>query len=420
MTGSALQDDCFKTDKALLRHSEALALLKERLTCVAGIEETALQDSLGRILAEDITSPHDVPPSDNSAVDGYAFHSGDYDATGGFFRVEQRIPAGHPSTTAIGLGGAAQIFTGALPPPRADTIAMQEDCELHDQDGQTFTIIPAGLEPGANLRRAGEDLAKGDLLLSPGQTLRPQDLAAIASTGKGKVRVHRRIRVALMSTGDEIRRPGSPLEAGEIYDSNHYLLRALCQSAGVEIEDLGVLKDQADVISSTMKEAAARADVLITTGGASQGGEDHVQASLDKLGNRHMWQLAIKPGKPVMFGQIGNCIFLGLPGNPVAAMVCFLLYGQPILSVLGGSGFTEPQRFQVPSGFDASGKKPGRREFCRGILSTDTNGRTTVRKFEPDSSNLITSLREADGLIEIPEEVTSIKRGDLVDFVPFF
>jgi len=420
VSAKPLLDDCFLHDKDRLRHAEALAILKERMHCVTPSEEIPLEEGCGRILAEEVTAPRDVPQSDNSAVDGYAFRFQDHEEAGGFFRLEQRIAAGHPSDTALGPWGAARIFTGAPMPPGADTVAMQEDCETHEQDGQSFVIVPAGLKKGANRRRAGEDLPRGTVLLSPGQRLRPQDLAAIASTGRGSIRVYRKVRVALMSTGDEIRRPGTELRPGEVYDSNHFLLRALCQSLDVEIEDLGVLQDRAETIAETMAAAAERADVLLTTGGASRGEEDHVLSSLDRLGKRHMWQLAIKPGRPMMFGQIGPCVFLGLPGNPVAAMVCFLLYARPVLSVLGGGPFLEPRRFQVPADFEVPKKKPDRREFYRGILDRNADGRTVVRKFERDGSGLITGLREADGLIEIPEEATSVARGGLVDFIPFF
>ncbi len=414
-----LLDDCFLHDKDRLRHHEALDILRERLSVVAGTETISLEDANGRVLAQDVNAPRNVPQSDNSAVDGYAFRHSDHDEAGGFFRIEQRIPAGHPSSQTIGPWGAARIFTGATMPPGADTVAMQEDCETHDQDGQSFVIVPSGLKPGANRRKAGEDVREGDVILAPGQRLRPQDLAAIASTGLAEVEVFRKLRIGLLSTGDEIRRPGEPLLTGEIYDSNHFLLRALAESLPVEIEDLGTLPDQADVISAALEEASTRTDVILTTGGASRGEEDHILSTLDKLGSRHMWQLAIKPGRPMMFGQIGNCVFLGLPGNPVAAMVCFLLYGRPVISVLGGGGFPEPQRFQVIADFSVGRKKPDRREFYRGILVTGEDGKTRVRKFERDGSGLITGLREADGLIEIPEDATAVEHGSLVDFIPF-
>ncbi|EFO30433.1 molybdopterin biosynthesis protein MoeA [Roseibium sp. TrichSKD4] len=419
MTSQPLIDDCFLHDKDRLRHHEALAILKERLSPVAGTEMVALADAHGRILAQNIIAPRDVPLADNSAVDGYAFRFKDHEPAGGFFPLEQRIAAGHPSDTELAPWAAARIFTGAIMPPGADTVAMQEDCERHDQDGKDFVIIPQGLKKGANCRKAGEDLAKGTALLEPGHRLRPQDTAAIASIGFNQVSVFKRLRVAVLSTGDEIRRPGTELKHGEVYDSNHFLLRGLLEQVDVEIEDLGVLNDTHDRIVATLKDAASRSDMLLTTGGASRGEEDHILSALDELGQRHMWQLAIKPGRPMMFGQIENCVFLGLPGNPVAAMVCFLLYARPVLSLLGGGPFPEPRRFQVPADFEVPKKKPDRREFYRGTLATDENGRTIVRKFDRDGSGLITGLREADGLIEIPEEATAVQRGSLVDFIPF-
>ncbi|WP_428646417.1 molybdopterin molybdotransferase MoeA [Roseibium sp.] len=419
MTGKQLLDDCFLHDKDRLRHRDALALLKERLSSIAEKETVALEEAGERILAEDITAPRNVPLADNSAVDGYAFRQEDYDDAGGFFRLQQRVAAGHASGLELAPLAAARIFTGAVMPPGADTVAMQEDCESHSQDGKDFVIVPQGLKKGANCRKAGEDVAEGEKILEAGQRLRPQDLAAVASTGKGTVEVFRKLKVALVSTGDELRRPGGPIDVGDVYDSNHFLLRALCGTLPVDIEDLGVLKDEAAQVESTIKAAAGRFDVILTTGGASRGEEDHVLQALDALGKRHMWQLAIKPGRPMMFGSIEKCVFLGLPGNPVAAMVCFLLYARPVISVLAGGPFLEPQRFDVPAAFDVEKKKPDRREFYRGFLRADDAGRMNAHKFMRDGSGLITGLREADGLIEIPEDVTSIRKGDPVRFLPF-
>ncbi|MEP3047494.1 MAG: gephyrin-like molybdotransferase Glp [Roseibium sp.] len=419
MSGKALLDDCFLHDKDRLRHDEALAILKDQLTSIAGIEAVPLEGALERVLAEDITAPRNIPLADNSAVDGYAFRHSDHDEVGGFFPLEQRIAAGHASDQTLTPWSAARIFTGAVMPPGADTVVMQEDCETHEQDGKDFVIIPQGLTIGANCRMAGEDVAEGTTILSAGHRLRPQDIAGIASTGLAELKVFRKLKVAIVSTGDELRRPGDLITVGDVYDSNHYLLRGLATSLPVEIEDLGILKDDADLIEKTLKDASERFDVILTTGGASRGEEDHMLGALDALGQRHMWQLAIKPGRPMMFGQIGDCVYLGLPGNPVAAMVCFLLYATPVLSLLGGGSFIEPQRFQVPAAFDVPKKKSDRREFYRGILETDANGKTTANKFKRDGSGLITGLREADGLIEIPEEATSVERGQLVTFLPF-
>ncbi|MFN3130890.1 gephyrin-like molybdotransferase Glp [Roseibium sp.] len=419
MTAKPLLNDCFLHDKDRLKHAEALAILKDRLAPVAALETVPLGDALGRILAEDITAPRNIPLADNSAVDGYAFRFADHDEAGGFFRLRQRVAAGHASNEMLAPWGAARIFTGAVMPPGADTVAMQEDCETHSQDGEDFVIVPQGLKKGANCRKVGEDVAEGTKILTSGHRLKPQDLAAIASTGLAEITVYRKLNVALVSTGDELRRPGDLITVGDVYDSNHYLLKSLAAGLPVEIEDLGILKDDSGLVENTLAEASKTFDIILTTGGASRGEEDHMQTALEKLGQRHMWQLAIKPGRPMMFGQIGNCVFLGLPGNPVAAMVCFLLYGRPVISILGGGGFVEPQRFQAPADFEVPKKKPDRREFYRGILGVDENGRAIARKFDRDGSGLITGLREADGLIEIPEDATSVKRGELVTFLPF-
>jgi molybdopterin molybdotransferase len=287
------------------------------------------------------------------------------------------------------------------------------------QDAQGFVAIPPGLKPGANRRRAGEDLAEGDVVAEAGTRLRPQELAAIASAGADTVSVYRRLRVAVISTGDEIVRPGAPLADGQVYDSNHVLLTTLLESVDAKVTDAGVLPDDAAAVSDRLKQLAAAHDAVLTTGGASRGEEDHLVASLDEIGKRHLWQLAVKPGRPMSFGQIGDCAVVALPGNPVAAFVCFLLYVRPMLAVMGGGRWREPQRFPLPADFAIDKRKTGRREFLRGWLATDDHGRLVVRKFSRDGSGLITSLREADGLIEIAEDVPAVQHGDMVTFLPF-
>ena len=419
MQSDTALNDCFLHDKDRMRHQEALALLKARIRPVADVEPVTLAKAQGRILASAVTAPRDIPAADNSAVDGYAFRHADHDEAGGFFKLDQRIAAGSAPTEVLGPWSAARIFTGAVMPPGADTVAMQEDCERHSQDGKDFVIVPQGLKPGANCRKAGEDVAEGAAILEPGMPLRPQDVAAIASTGTSTVDVFRRLKVTILSTGDELLRPGEPMRPGAVYDANSHLLNGLCRSLPVDITDAGILPDNRQQVEEALGKAASQSDVILTTGGASRGEEDHILTALDTLGSRHMWQLAIKPGRPMMFGRIGECTFAGLPGNPVAAMVCFLLYVRPMLSVLGGGPFLEPQRFQIPADFAVPKKKPDRREFYRGILGTDPSGNTVARKFARDGSGLITGLREADGLIEIPEEATSVEQGAPVTFLPF-
>jgi molybdopterin molybdotransferase len=359
-----------------------------------------------------------VPAFDNSAVDGYAFAHADYERAGGRLPISARVAAGHASDAPLEPGTTARIFTGAVMPQGADTVAMQEDVQEEPSGSGTLAVIPMGLRQGANRRRAGEDLAEGALLLESGISLRPQELAAIASTGVSEIACHKRLKIAIVSTGDEILRPGAPFSPGCVYDANFYMLCGLLESVGAEITDLGVLEDRADTVRGALEEAARTHDAIITSGGASRGEEDHVVNAVDALGKLHMWQLAIKPGRPVSFGQIDKCLFFGLPGNPVAVMVCFLLYVRPVLVQRGGAPWPAPKRFPLPADFDMD-KKPERREFLRGMVRLDDKGRPWAGKYPRDGSGLISSLRAADGLIEIPEEVTTIRTGDLVDFVPF-
>lgn len=426
-----LLDDCFLHDRDRLRHDEALSILRERMRPVTAPEPVSLASALGRICAEAVAAPRPVPGADNSAVDGYAFAHSDYEATGGFFPISTRIAAGHPTDSPLPVGSAARIFTGAVMPPRADTIAMQEDCEPHEQDGRGFVAIPPGLKPGANRRRAGEDLRAGDVLVEAGTILRPQEIGAIASTGAGAVSCFAPLKVAILSTGDEILEAGAAFREGAVYDSNRPLLSALLSTLPVAVSDLGVLPDKAGIVRTALTDAAASHDVILTTGGASRGEEDHVIATLSDLGHRHMWQLAIKPGRPMAMGQIGDCVVLGLPGNPVAAFVCFVLYVRQALLALGGATWREPRRVVLEADFEIADKKPDRREFLRGLMIDDpagspnggsgcgTGGVRRVAKYPRDGSGLITSLREADGLIEIPEDVTAVRRGDRVRFLPF-
>ncbi len=418
-----LIDDCFLHDKDRLRHDEAIAILKERLSPVVGSSIYPIADITGRILAEEIHSPENVPMHNNAAVDGYAYQSKDFDAVDGYFPVSSRIVAGDQNPIHLPENSAARIFTGAVMPANADTVVMQEDCKTSSSEGMPFVKIQVGLKPGANWRKAGEDLELGEMVLPIGKQLRPQDIAAIASTGKAQVQVYDQLRIGLISTGDELRRPGIEINHGQVYDSNHFLLNSLLQTCNAKITDYGIFDDSEKTIRFVMREAASKNDVIITTGGASRGEEDHIISALDAIGKRHMWQMAIKPGRPMAFGQISGqeheCLFFGLPGNPVAVMVCFLMYVRPALGRLSGSNWKEPSRFPLPASFEMKQKKPDRRESLRGVLSKDSDGNIEVSKFQKDGSGLISSLRQSDGLIEIAEEVTEINKGDMVGFIPF-
>ncbi|MGI9353356.1 MAG: molybdopterin molybdotransferase MoeA [Rhizobiaceae bacterium] len=413
-----LADDCFVHDKDRMQHKDAIALLRERMAPVVSEMEVELSDANGRTLAQEVTAPRMIPGFDNSAVDGYAFAHADYDAAGGFFPITARITAGSTGDIEIPEQSAARIFTGARMPSGADTVVMQEDCELHEQDGTKFVVIPSGLKNGANCRLAGEDVKTGEIVAKTGSTLNPQDLAAIASTGTSSLSVFKPLRIGLISSGNEILRPSEPYETGKVYDSNHYMLKALIDETGAQSNDLGVCPDDRQELDELLRSAAKMHDVIISSGGASKGEEDYFVDALGTLGTCHLWQLAIKPGRPMCFGQIDGAPCFTLPGNPVAAFVCFLLYVRPSLVCLGGGVWKEPQRYPLPANFEIK-SKPDRREFLRGSIGNGPDGQVLVSKFDRDGSGLITGLRAANGLIEIPEGRTKVSKGDSVDFIPF-
>jgi molybdopterin molybdotransferase len=291
---------------------------------------------------------------------------------------------------------------------------MQEDVEL---DGDAV-VIPPGVKCGVNRRKAGEDVRAGQAALKPGIRLRPQDVGVAAALGRDRLEVFRPLEVALLSTGDELREPGAPLGPGETYDANRTILLGLLQGLGCRITDLGILPDRADAVEAALRQAAAQHDAVITSGGASRGDEDHVVRAVDRLGRLHFWQIAIKPGRPLAFGRLGHAVFVGLPGNPVAAVVCFLHFARPLLIALGGGRWPEPRSFLVPADF-AMRKKPDRREYLRSRLVAGPDGRTWVTRIEREGSGILTSLTEADGLVELAEDLARVERGDLVEFVPF-
>jgi molybdopterin molybdotransferase len=414
-----LRDDCFFLDKDRLPHSEALSVLKSRVGPVAKAEEVGLAEATGRFLAASVVAPRPIPAHDNAAVDGYAFSHDAYDeATGAKLPVVGQAAAGHPFKTVPPHGSTIRIFTGAVMPSGLNTVVMQEDVRLEREGDQAAAIIPPGLTQGANRRLAGEDAKEGDVLAKAGTRLRPQEVAAAAATGLVTLSCYAPLKVAIFSTGDEIAAPGGTFEPGKVFDANAPMLEGLVRAAGANPTHLGILPDEADQVTASLRDAAGNYDAVILSGGASQGAEDHVVQSLDALGKRHLWQIAIKPGRPMSFGQIGECVVLGLPGNPVAVFVCFLIYVRPVLTRLAGGEWPEPHRFPLPAAFTQT-KKPGRREFWRARLTRGSNGQVSVVKFPRDGSGLISSLREADGLIEVPEDVTEVKEGDAVDFIPF-
>jgi molybdopterin molybdotransferase len=413
-----LSADCFAHGGRLMSLSEALALIEERTQTVAAIESAPLRDALGRILAEDLIAPFAVPPHANSAVDGYALRFDDLSARGETaLRVVGRAAAGHPERRALGTGEAIRIFTGAVMPEGADTVVMQEDCRLEGDGGRVQ--VPAGLRRGANRRRAGEDVEAGAVALQAGSRLRPQEIGMAASLGVSTLPVRARLRAALFSTGDEILEPGQPPAPGRVFDSNRYTLAALLEGLGLRVTDLGILPDREAAIRDSLRHAAeAGHDLIVTTGGVSVGEEDHVKAAVEALGSLHAWRLAVKPGRPIALGQVGRVPFVGLPGNPVAAMVTFLRVVRPLALKLAGARDREPRFYRVRAGFDYR-KKAGRREWVRARLGTDGAGEVVAKRFPREGAGILSSMVESEGLVELAEDLTRLEAGTMVDFLPY-
>jgi molybdopterin molybdotransferase len=409
-------DDCFAFPERRLLHGEALALLRALASPLEGSESASLYEAAGRVCADAVDAPRAIPAHTNAAVDGYAFAFDAYDAKDGTtFPIEGRAAAGGPLQDVPLQRSAVRIFTGAIMPEGCDTVAMQEDCRAGNG---TAVFIPGGLKRGANRRLAGEDVAEGAPLILPGQRLRPQDVAALAASGAGSIACFKRPRICVFSTGNEILAPGTPFSPGKVYDSNGPMLSGLFAPLGLTVDYVGILPDSREAVDSALRAAARNYDLIVTSGGASLGEEDHVIAALRAADALSLWQLAIKPGRPMGLGRIGSCLCFALPGNPVAVLVCALLYVWPVVRRLSGEPWIEPQRLAFPAGFEIKARKQGRREFFRGWLEGDADG-IAVRKYERDGSGLISSLRAASGLIEIPEETAKIREGDSVSFIPF-
>jgi molybdopterin molybdotransferase len=411
-----LSNDCFAAGaKRRMTAAEALDLLGKRLDVVAESETVSLRAAQGRILAADVVSARAVPPHDNSAVDGYAVRFEDLSQVGETrLKVAGRAAAGHPLAAALAPKSAVRIFTGAPMPAGADTVMMQEDC----REEAGAVIVPPGIEKGANRRRAGEDVTAGATILHTGHRLRPQDVGLAASIGLTALSVYRPLRVALFSTGDEIREPGTDLPPGGVYDANRYALMALLETLGCEVDDLGILPDTYQSIHDALARAEASHDAIVTSGGVSTGEEDHVRAAVSALGEIHFWQIAIRPGRPIALGRVGNAAFIGLPGNPAAMMVTFLRLARPALLRLAGGREITPTTFRVRAEFGYK-KKSGRREWIRCRLVPGPDGELAARKFPREGAGILTSLVESDGLVELPEELTRLEAGTMVDFLPF-
>lgn len=403
-------------DPASLPADAALARIMESISPIRDTETTGIRSALGRILAEDITSPINVPSGTNSAMDGYALNSADIPAQGlSELRVAGTAFAGKPWQDSIRQGECIRIMTGAIIPQGTDTVVMQEHVEA---DGEIIRIDHT-VKAGANVRQAGEDIAAGDTILTAGTEITPADIGLVASLGVAEIRVYRRLKVAFFSTGDELRSIGEKLADGEIYDSNRYTLFGMLQRLGAEIIDMGVVRDDPDALQEAFEKGADQADVLITSGGVSVGEADYVKDILQSVGEVNFWKVAMKPGRPLAFGRIKNCHFFGLPGNPVSVMVTFYQFVQPALRHFMGADVIEPVQFRVICESRLR-KKPGRVEYQRGILGRNENGELTVRKTGMQGSGILRSMSQANCFIILPMESDTVEPGTEVNVQPFF
>ena len=416
-----LSDDCFAFSGPLLPVAEAERLIAERVAPVVGREAVGLRNAAGRVLAEDIIAPVNVPPFDNSAVDGYAVRAHDLDlAAESRLSIVDRVTAGHAASQPLKSGQAARIFTGAPMPSGADTVFMQEDCRVEGG----AVIVPPGLKLGANRRLAGEDMRLGAVALPAGRRLAVQHVALAAALGLTELPVRRRVRVALFSTGDEIVEPGSLLPGAALYDSNRYFLAGLLARFGADVTDLGILTDDPKNLARAIGAAAADHDLVLTSGGVSTGEADYVRTAIEAIGRIVFWRVAIKPGRPVAMGVIpgasngDGAAFVGLPGNPVAVFITFVRVVRPLLLGLAGA-LPEPLIAMPTRAAFSYEKRSGRREYVRVALRAAADGVMEAVKFEQDGAGVLTSLTETDGLAELREDVTKVEPGSTVGFLSY-
>ncbi|MCV6823217.1 MULTISPECIES: bifunctional molybdopterin-guanine dinucleotide biosynthesis adaptor protein MobB/molybdopterin molybdotransferase MoeA [Halocynthiibacter] len=407
-----LRDDCFALPDGVewTPVETALATLRDRLKCVVRSETVPVSAACGRIAAQDILAPRDNPPTANSAVDGYGFANPTAQEAYHLTLVDGRAAAGAPYQSVVPAGHAVRILTGAALPAGVDSVVMQEDVQLVGNELR----FSGPLKPRANARKAGEDVRKGSVIVAEGEEITPQAIALLSATGCDEVEVRALLRVGVLSTGDELVPAGEAASPTQTYDANRPMLLELARAWGFEPVDLGHVPDNRAALKTALDQGAESADVIFTSGGASAGDEDHVSALLSEQGTLHHWRIALKPGRPLALAMWGGVPVFGLPGNPVAAFVCALIFARPSLGVLAGAPWRSPLAFQVPADFTKK-KKAGRREYLRGRLNSDG----TVSAFESEGSGRISGLHWANGLIEVEEDRTQISEGELVRFLPF-
>lgn len=409
-------DCCADPSQKLLSVEQGRQRILDAVTAIASYEQLHLRAALNRVLAEPVVSAIDVPPFANSAMDGYAIRY--EDCTGASpctLTVIGASFAGAPFDGEVTAGQCLRIMTGAVMPAGADTVLMQETVE---RDGEQIRFDPANIKAGQHVRHPGEDTRAGQTVLEPGKLLGPAELGLLASVGVGEIRVLRKLRVAFFSTGDELTGIGTPLQNGQIYDSNRYSLHGLLSNAGVEFYDLGVIPDRREAVRDAFRQAAAMADLVLTSGGVSVGEADFVTETLEELGEINFWRMAMKPGKPLAFGKLGDAVFFGLPGNPVSAMVTFYQFVLPAIRRMSGAQPRDPLVFEARCANPLK-KAPGRMEFQRGILQRSADGNQEVSTTGLQGSHVLSSMSLANCFILLPAESSGAGEGDSVLVQPF-
>ncbi|HCG8422874.1 TPA: bifunctional molybdopterin-guanine dinucleotide biosynthesis adaptor protein MobB/molybdopterin molybdotransferase MoeA [Vibrio parahaemolyticus] len=379
---------------------------------VSGIEACKIENAYGRVLAEHIISPVNVPQYTNSAMDGYAIRSDDVNRDS--YQVVAEVMAGHAYDQPLEVGQAVKIMTGAPTPRNGDTVVMREQAS---QEGDKVTFNGSNIKAGQNVRQAGEDLAIGSDVFTAGTRLASPEMGMIASLGFGEANVFRKLKVAVFSTGDEVQAPGTEQKANSIYDSNRFTIMGMLEKLGCEILDFGILEDNEQLMIEALENASAQADVVMTSGGVSVGDADYIKLALDKLGQIDFWRINMRPGRPLAFGQINNKPFFGLPGNPVAVMVSFINFVEPALRKMQGEQGWKPLKVNAIATENLRSRQ-GRTEFSRGIYELDNTGRLTVRTTGKQGSGILRSMSEANCLIEISPAIDTVKAGESVTIIP--
>jgi molybdopterin molybdotransferase len=414
MNDQSIKSSSLMFNDSLMSTDDALAFLIDSAVVLSETEISTLDNSIGRILAKDIRSKINVPGFDNSAMDGYTItlDENNLTQTNQTFNVVDRIAAGSTGNE-LKKGNAARIFTGAPIPPGANTVIMQEECQL-SEDGSKITITRA-IKLNENIRPTGNDILQKDVILSAGKKIEPEDISLAASVGIGELEVFKKLKVGVFFTGDELVEPGNSLTPGKIFNSNRYALVALLNKAGCDVINLGNIKDNLDSTCDALDKLSSECDLIMTTGGVSVGEEDHVKPAVEKLGSLNLWKIKMKPGKPLAYGQVKNIPFIGLPGNPVSSFVTYCIFALPFIKKMQGNSHFETEVIKVKSNFDCKRAKP-RREYAR--VRIDYSSEIPLAKLYPkQGSDVMSSVVWADGFIEIPEN-TTFDSGTILNYYP--